>query len=250
MAGGALYDTLGVGYTRTRRPDRRIEARIREALGDATTVVNVGAGTGSYEPADLRVLAVEPSLVMHGQRPPGSAPAVRAVAEALPLRDGAVDAAMAVLSDHHWPDRDAGLREMMRVARKRVVVLTWTLDMAAEAWITRDYLPQTLDLDRGSFDPEGMAERLGGARIEVVPIPWDCEDGFYHAFWRRPEAYLDPVVRSGISVFPRLGEAIVEPAIQRLAADLGSGEWEHRNAAIMALEEMDLGYRLVVAERK
>jgi SAM-dependent methyltransferase len=241
-----LYDRIGVGYAAVRREDPSIAAAIHAALGDARTIVNVGAGAGSYEPRDRDVIAVEPSPVMLAQRPVGAAPAVQASAEALPFADGAFDAAMAVLSDHHWPDRAGGLRELRRVARRRALVFQCDLDMQLERfWLVRDYLT--------TFRPESMsvaeiAAHLGAERIEPVPIPADCRDGFLGAYWRRPTAYLDPRVRAGISVFRLLPPAEIDAAVERLRADLESGEWARRNAAILELDAIDLGYRLVVAE--
>jgi len=247
MSGGALYDRLGATYTTTRREDPRLAAAIHAALGDAVTVVNVGAGTGSYEPGDRRLVAIEPSRVMIAQRPPGAAPAIIASAEALPLADDSVDAAMAVLSDHHWRDRAQGLREMRRVARRRAVVFQHDPQVAERFWLTRDYLPTFLRRLRG----KGLADMmrpLGDVTLTPVPIPHDCHDGFLAAHWRRPHAYLDPVVRAGISVFQLLPEDEVAAAVERLRADLDSGEWERRNADILDRDELDLGFRLVVAE--
>ncbi len=247
---GELYDRIGVSYTRTRAEDPRLAARIHAALGAARTVVSVGAGAGSYEPRDRSVTAVEPSAAMRAQRPPGAAPAVAAGAEALPFGDASFDAAMAVLSDHHWADRLGGLRELARVARERVVVFTFDPAHHASSWLARDYLPtverwtreHTLGLDR-------LVDALGGARIETVPIPHDCRDGFFHAYWRRPEAYLDPAVRDGISVFHRLDAAEVRRGMDQLARDLADGTWARRNAALLELGQLDLGYRLLVCER-
>jgi SAM-dependent methyltransferase len=241
-----LYDRIGEGYSGQRRTEPRIAARIWAALGDAATVLNVGAGTGSYEPADRRVVAVEPSATMRAQRPAGAAPCVDARAEALPFADGSFDAAMAVLSDHHWQDPIAGLRELRRVAR-RVVVFQWESYAIPHFWLVRDYLPETALLGAGR---PTLADRVAAldARTEPVPIPWDCVDGFFHAYWRRPEAYLDPAVRRGTSVWGRLGPAIEERATAALAADLASGRWHERNAAIVELPELDLGARLLIAE--
>jgi len=207
-------------------------------------VVNVGAGTGSYEPPNRTVVAVEPSGTMVAQRPEGAAPVVRASADALPFHDRTFDAAMAVLSDHHWPDAIAGLREMARVAR-RVVVFQWDPRCADRAWLTRDYLPEFRTL-RAPPPLEDRAAAIG-ARLEPVPIPWDCVDGFFHAFWRRPEAYLEPAVRRGSSIWSRVGREAEERAVAALRADLESGAWHERNADIVELEELDLGYRLLVA---
>jgi SAM-dependent methyltransferase len=225
-----------------------VAARIRAALGDARTVVNVGAGAGSYEPPDLEVTAVEPSQRMRAQRPPGSAPVVDAHAERLPFEDGAFDAAMAILSDHHWPDHERGLAELRRVARHRIVLFNWDPAAQADSWLMRDYLHGFERLVPPGYAMEQTLERLGGGRVEPVPIPHDCRDGFLHAYWRRPRAYLDPEVRAGISVFHLLPAAEVAGAIERLRADLDSGEWERRNAGLLGLEELDLGYRLVVTE--
>ncbi len=247
MSGGALYDRLGVTYTATRREDPRLAAAIHGALGDAVTVVNVGAGTGSYEPRDRRVVAIEPSRVMIAQRARDAAPAIVANAEKLPLADGSVDAAMAVLTDHHWPDRSRGLAEMRRVARRRAVVFQHDPSVAADFWLARDYLPTFLRRLRGKRLADMMAP-LGDLEMRPVPIPHDCRDGFLGAFWRRPEAYLDPEVRAGISVFALLPEDEVSAAVDALRADLRSGAWARRNAGILEREELDLGFRVVVAE--
>jgi SAM-dependent methyltransferase len=243
--GQRLYDAIGEGYPVTRRTDPRIAARIWEALGDARTVLNVGAGTGSYEPPDRDVVAVEPSAVMRSQRPPHAAPCLAADAGALPFRDRCFGAAMAVLSDHHWPDPIAGLREMRRVAR-RVVVFQFDAAHPERFWLTRDYLPEFARLGAGR---PSLAERAWaiGARTEAVPIPWDCQDGFYHAYWRRPEAYLRPEVRRGTSVWSIVGAAAENRAVTALRADLASGRWAGRNRQLMGLDEADLGARLLVA---
>jgi SAM-dependent methyltransferase len=241
---GLRYDRIGRSYTATRRPDPRLAAQIHRALGDARTVLNVGAGTGAYEPHDRDVLAVEPSATMRAQRPPDAAPAIDARAEALPFADQAFDAAMAVLTVHHWSDPAAGLRELRRVAR-RVVVLGFDPDSAPRTWLTRDYLPGLLEPARPSL-PEAAAA-LGAAAVETVPIPHDCTDGFLHAYWRRPHAYLDPVVRANISVLALLDEAAVQAFVQALAMDLETGLWERRNGHLRALPELDCGYRLLVA---
>ncbi len=240
-----LYDRIGTGYGRFRRPDPRIASRIHRALGGARSVVNVGAGAGSYEPADRPVVAVEPSATMVAQRPAGAAPAVRAVASALPFRDASFDAALAVLTLHHWPDWGAGVAELARVARERVVVLT--CDPGAEGfWLVRDYFPDIVEQDRRVFPPpDALARALGGADVVPVPVPWDCADGFLGAYWRRPEAYLDAGVRGAISAFARLPD--VEEGLARLRRDLADGIWEERNADLREREELDVGYRLVVA---
>jgi SAM-dependent methyltransferase len=243
-----LYDRIGTTYRATRREEPRIAALVHAALGDARTVLNVGAGTGSYEPGDRDVLAVEPSAVMRAQRPPGSAPVIAAAAEALPFADGSFDATMAVLSDHHWTDRLQGLRELRRVARRRAVVFQWDPAAAWDFWLVREYLPAfARDLDPGSFTR--VREALGATRVEPVPVPHDCADGFLMAYWRRPEAYLDPAVRANISVFALLDQAEVAAGLARLREDLASGDWHRRHADLLALDAADLGYTLLVAEK-
>jgi SAM-dependent methyltransferase len=213
-------------------------------------VVNVGAGTGSYEPADREVTAVEPSQAMIDQRPPGSAPCVRAAAEALPFGDGSFDAALAVMTVHHWDDLDRGLAELARVARDRIVILTWDPGVAAESWLTAEYLPELRELDVFRFaSPATLAERLGGAEVIPVPIPADCRDGFIEAFWARPEAYLDPTVRQGMSGMRAMDPVVVERAMARLAADLAGGDWDRRHGDLRERAEMELGYRLLLAVR-
>jgi SAM-dependent methyltransferase len=245
-----VYDRIGSGYTGTRRPDPRIAAAIGAALGDARTLVNVGAGAGAYEPRDRRVVAVEPSRAMIGQRPTGAAPCIQAVAECLPFRDGAVDASLAVLTIHHWTDQAAGLAELRRVARRRVVVFTWDPVAHGQFWLTTEYFPEILDVDRPRFPSMTALERaLGAIRAIPMPIAHDCRDGFLGAFWRRPEAYLDPAVRGAMSGFSLLDPEHVHGGIARLTEDLGSGRWEARLAALRERESLDLGYRLVVAER-
>jgi SAM-dependent methyltransferase len=233
-----LYDRIGASYDATRGTDPRIAAHIWAALGDARTVLNVGAGSGHYEPPDREVTAVEPSETMIAQRPPGAAPCVQGVAEDLPFADGAFDAAMTVLSDHHWSDWRAGYAEMRRVAR-RVVIFTFEPGFMERAWI-HEYVPLAVD------EAPPLHERAAviGAEILPVPVPHDCRDGFFHAYWRRPHAYLDPVVRANISVFAKVDAA---EGIERLRADLDSGEWERRHGHLLALDELECGYRLLVA---
>ncbi|MCC6653049.1 MAG: class I SAM-dependent methyltransferase [Candidatus Eisenbacteria bacterium] len=241
------YDSIGRGYAGQRRPDPRIATRLAAAMGNVRTVLNVGAGAGSYEPSDRHVVALEPSRVMIAQRAPGAAPAVQGVAEALPFANRAFDAALAVLTLHHWADRVRGLAECARVARERVVLLTFDAQ-AGGFWLVRDYFPEFMELDRRQFPPiADYAKLFGGhARVEVetVPIPRDCVDGFLGAYWARPEAYLDPAVRAGISSFAR---SDTRAGVERLRADLASGEWNERHGELLTKGELDIGYRLVVA---
>jgi SAM-dependent methyltransferase len=245
-----LYDRIGANYTAVRREDPRLAAAIAAALGDALTVVNVGAGAGAYEPRERRVVAVEPSGAMIALRPAGAAPCVQATAERLPFRDGAADATLAVLTIHHWRDQESGLAELRRVARRRVVALTWDPAARGAFWLTSEYFPEMLDLDLPRFPTlDTLGRCLGALRVTPVPIPRDCRDGFLGAYWRRPEAYLDPAVRGGISSFTQLGTERVRDGLARLAEDLGSGRWEARHGHLRDRESLDLGYRLVTAER-
>jgi SAM-dependent methyltransferase len=242
-----LYDEIGRGYGGHRRPDPRIAGAIGGALGLAATVVNVGAGAGSYEPVDRRVVAVEPSLAMIRQRPPRAAPVVQASATNLPFADGAFAAALAVLTVHHWPDRERGLRELARVARDRVVIVTW--DPATSGfWLVDDYFPEILAIDRPIFPTVGeLRAVLGALEVVPIPVPHDCIDGFLGAYWRRPEAYLDAGVRSAISTFAKIGD--IAPALARLRRDVADGTWTRRHRRLLSRSELDLGYRLVVAAR-
>jgi SAM-dependent methyltransferase len=247
MSSAQLYDTIGATYTVTRRTEPRIAARIWAALGDARTVLNVGAGTGSYEPTGPDVTAVEPSALMRAQRPAGAAPCVAAAAECLPFKDQSFDAAMAVSTVHHWQDPIAGLREMRRVAR-RVVVFTHDASDTGwrRFWLTRDYLPEFADLVAGRPSLTELARAIG-ARMEPVLIPWDCADGFFEAYWRRPQAYLGDHVRRGVSVWARVGPEAEQRAVRSLRDDLASDRWAERNRELLDLEAAELGLRLLTA---
>ncbi len=240
----SLYDGIGRTYARTRATDPRIAAAIWAALGEARTVVNVGAGAGSYEPPDRQLTAVEPSEVMIAQRPAGAAAAIQAGAEALPFEDGSFDAAMAVLTLHHWSDWRRGVAELRRVARDRVVVFSWDPTFAARLWISAEYFPEMIDDDVANFPSlADQAAALGEADISVVPITHDCRDGFYGAHWRRPEAYLDPHVRAGISTLAKRSPEELAAGLQRLRA----GAWRERHHDLLERDELDLGYRLLVS---
>ncbi|MFN9580159.1 MAG: class I SAM-dependent methyltransferase [Novosphingobium sp.] len=241
----ALYDTIGIDYAQLRKPDPRIAVQIERALGAARTVLNVGAGTGSYEPADRDVVALEPSAEMISQRPPGAAPAVQGSAGAIPFPDQSFDAAIGVLTIHHWADQQQGIREMCRVARERVVLLTF--DPAARPWLT-DYLPELATLDEAAMPSlDTLSDWLGSVAIEPVLVPHDCSDGFLYAYWRRPAAYLDPRIRKGSSSFWKIEQA--EAGLARLAEDLANGVWEQRYAALLAGDSYDAGYLLVISLR-
>ena len=247
MPSTQLYDTIGATYTVTRRTEPRIAEKIWRALGDARTVLNVGAGTGSYEPPDRHVLAVEPSALMRSQRQAGAAPCLAGSAENLPFDDQSFDAAMAVCTVHHWQDPIAGLREMRRVARHVVVFLFDTVD-PSKFWLTRDYLPEFADI-RSRKILASLPELAGAidARLDPILIPWDCADGFFEAYWRRPEAYLAEGVRRGVSVWDAVGPDAERRAVHSLRADLDSGRWTERNRDLIDLDAAELGARLLIA---
>jgi SAM-dependent methyltransferase len=243
---GIVYDSIGTGYTLGRREDPRIAAQLAAALGDSGPVVNVGAGTGSYEPSDRDVVAVEPSAVMIAQRPPHAAPAVRAAAEALPFADRSFGAAMAVLTIHHWTDKPRGLAELRRVARGPVVIFSGGDRALNTSWWLHDYFPTMRELVfQRSYLPERIAEVLGPVELIPVPIPADCADGFEAAYWRRPEAILDPAVWQATSALSLISDADRDAGMRRLAADLDRGEWDRRYGHLRSLSELDLGYRII-----
>jgi SAM-dependent methyltransferase len=242
------YETHGRAYARHRQTDPRIAARIHAALGDAQTVLNVGAGAGSYEPRDRWLLAVEPSATMRAQRPAGAAPAIDARAEALPLDDDGVDAAMACVTIHHWEPPAAGLAELRRVARGPVVVFTFELE-ALPAW-QLEFLAEHLAIERTRFPPlDEVAAALGGrTRVERIPTPGDCVDGFFEAFWNRPEALLDPDVRGSQSAWALLPPEAEEQMAKRLRAALESGAWDAEHGHLRGQDSYDGALRLVISE--
>jgi len=244
----ALYDHIGGTYTSTRHPDARITAAIMRALDDAKTVVNVGAGAGAYAPADRPIVAVEPSLHMIRQRAAGTAPVIQASAEALPFRDHLFDAALALLTLHHWTDWRRGFDEMRRVA-DRLVVFTVEPGDVGNFWLTDAYFPEIVELDRSRCPSVAdLVRHVGDCRVDHIAIPHDCADGFLAAYWRRPEAYLDPRVRAGISGFALLDQDVATRGVARLKADLESGAWEERFGHIRRLEALDVCYRLLVTD--
>jgi SAM-dependent methyltransferase len=242
-----LYDAIGRGYSHVRREDPRIAGAILRALAGTSSVVNVGAGAGSYEPGDRKVIAVEPSMVMIRQRRSGAAPAVRASADSLPFPDESFDASLAVLTVHHWPDLQQGLHELRRVARRLVVILTF--DPSVEGFWLTDYFPELREIDRRTLPSlSEMRRHLGRTSVIDVPIPHDCTDGFLGAYWRRPQAYLQADVRSAISVFAKVRR--LEAGVSALRRDLDSGVWHRRYGHLVDREELDLGYRLLIAHAR
>ena len=244
----AAYDRIGVGYRQVRQPDPRIAASIEAALGDARSVLNVGAGTGSYEPASRDVTAVEPSQVMIEQRPPGTAPAVQASAEDLPFEDDSFDTAMALVTVHHWPDPIAGVTEMVRVARQRVVVLSFDPAPMESLWLC-EYFPRAWEIHRDSMPPvSALLAAMGpGAIAEPVPIPSLCADGFFCALWDRPELHLDPAVRRASSVWHAMTPAQIDDGLDALRADLETGAWDERYGELRGAADLDVGMRLLSA---
>jgi len=250
MSEQPVYDRIGRGYAAQRRADPRWASAIRAAVGDARNVLNVGAGAGSYEPADLDVIALDPSTTMLAQRPTGAAPSVAAIAEAIPFRDEHFDVSTCLLTIHHWTDWRGGLAEVKRVTHQRIVIVTADIfDEDATFW-PKEYFPAIAAWDREHMQPiDDLLSALWPARVDVLPVPSDCTDGFCGAFWRRPEAYLDPDVRAAISGFSLIPSEAVQHGLRQLSDDLQSGAWHERYGRLLDLDEMDIGIRLIVAER-
>jgi SAM-dependent methyltransferase len=243
------YDRIGLSYSDVRHADPRFETAVWRALGNAKSVLNIGAGAGSYEPSDREVIAVEPSPVMIAQRPTDAAPAIQGVAESIPLEDKSVDSTMGIFTMQHWDDVDRGLAEILRVTRERIVFLTLDLDVTAEMWLCRDYLPEIVEHDRETFPSIAhLRAVLPGVQVEVVPVPTDCTDGFCIALWSRPEMHLDPGVRRSSSIWHLLPPATVDGGLDRLRQDLESGEWDRRYGHLRTQAALDVGVRLVKAE--
>jgi Methyltransferase domain len=242
------YDRIGRLYSRFRRPDPRIAAQIDNALGNADTILNVGAGTGSYEPVQRRVVAAEPSSVMISQRPAGSAPVVRSMAESLPFGSGTFDAVLAIFTIHHWSQQRIGLRELARVGR-RIVILHFDQEVHGRFWLFEDYLPESNALPVARhLDPRQVASEIGATRTETIPVPADCIDGFNWAYWRRPEIYLDPDARACISGLALLEDGLVASRMELLRRDLADGTWRRRHGHLLALDSIDAGIRLVIRD--
>jgi SAM-dependent methyltransferase len=240
-----LYDEIGVGYSTARRTDPRWMAAIVAALGDSRTVLDVGAGTGSYEPADRQVFAVEPAAEMIRQRN-NEAPVVRAIAEALPIRSGAVDAALAVLTVHHWTNWRRGVAELRRVAQRQVV-LAYDTRLHADYWFVREYVPEIASRELSRPSAEDIATELGAHTITPLLVPWDFTDGVFPAYWRRPAAYLSPEARHTCSALAQAPSEAVSRGLARLRDDLASGRWRERHQDLLDLAEWDAGFRLVVS---
>jgi SAM-dependent methyltransferase len=241
------YEAHGAGYAAIRRPDPRIEALVHAALGDARTVLNVGAGAGSYEPTDRYVIALEPAAAMRAQRGPHRVPAIAGFAETLPLDDGAVDAVMAMMTVHQWSDLDRGLRELRRVSRGPVVVLAGDGDSLPRYWLN-DYAPELIAAEQRRYPPIAhIAERLGArSEVQAVSIPLDCTDGFTEAFYGRPERLLDPAVRKAQSSWGFMPEGAEARFVETLSADLASGRWDQRYGDLRTQPTFESSMRLIV----
>ncbi|MBL6927867.1 MAG: class I SAM-dependent methyltransferase [Rhodospirillales bacterium] len=244
-----VYNNIGVDYAKLRKPDPRLIELICAQIIDLNTILNVGAGAGSYEPDDKNLIALEPSWRMISQRPAHAAPSVCGIAESLPFQDNSFDGGLALLTLHHWSDIDRGLNELKRVVTKRLVIHTWDSTATENYWLINDYIPELLALDAGRFPKmDDLIAKFRSARIIEVPIPCDCTDGFQGAYWQRPEAYLDDHVKKGISSFQQISQKALSRGLARLRADLDSGIWHNRYAGLLDKEAIDLGYRLIVAK--
>jgi SAM-dependent methyltransferase len=245
----AAYDEIGRDYHAQRRGDPRLASAIWAALGEARSVINVGAGTGSYEPPDREVLAIEPSAVMIAQRPPRAARSVQAAAESLPVNDNSFDAAMAVLTLQHWSDVERGLAELCRVARFRIVLVTMDVDKLGELWLIRDYIPEMLASHAAAFPSIGsLAQALPNVSVSVLAVPHDCTDHFMAALWAKPEVYLDARVRQATSAWHEVPDGVVDRALAALDRDLDSGRWDQRYGHLRQAATMDVGLRIVQAD--
>jgi SAM-dependent methyltransferase len=248
LSEGVAYDKIGRTYSKTRREDPRIAAQILDALGDAGTVLNVGAGTGNYEPSDRQVVAVDPSAEMIGQRRNSARHVLRGVAEALPFRDRTFDASMAILTIHHWTNAALGLKELRRVSARQVVFFFEPLH-THQFWAL-DYFPEAIAIQSEHNAPglDLIRQALRVREVRTVLVPCDCTDGFGLAFWARPEAYLETDVQAGMSWLALLSPEARKRGSDRLAADLASGDWDRRNGHLRALEEFDGGYRIAIGD--
>ena len=238
-----LDDTIGLNYSELRKPDIRIAAQIDLVLGEAVSVLNVGAGAGSYEPMSRKVTAIEPSIEMIKQRPVSNVNVVQGSAESLPFEDNSFDASMAILTIHHWSNQEAGIDEILRVTRGPVVILTF--DPFANWFWLADYFPAFIELDKQQMPPISKFEEwFSELAVKEVPIPDDCADGFLAAYWKRPHAYLDRRVRAAISSFSAIRD--LSEGLAKLAKDLENGDWQQRYGYLLEQNELDCGYRLIV----
>ncbi|MEM7533163.1 MAG: class I SAM-dependent methyltransferase [Chloroflexota bacterium] len=241
-----IYDRIGINYAVTRCTDPKVAEQLYAELQGAARIVNIGAGTGSYEPESVDLVAVEPSSEMIAQRKVGMHPVEQASAEKLPFDDNSFSHAMTVLSMHHWTDRVRAFSEINRVATEKFVAITWDPE-ADPFWLTRDYFPEIHEMDRAIFpDLAELTEHFDDVKMMPLLIPSDCEDGFFAAFWKRPEAYLLPNVRQAMSPFSKVND--LSTGLQKLEDDLASGAWSKKNESILNASSLDVGYRLITAK--
>lgn len=238
-----IYDDIGKGYAVTRCTDPKIAEQLYSELQGATRIVNIGAGTGSYEPEDVELVAVEPSSEMISQRKPGSHKVEKASAEKLPFKNNSFSHAMTVNSMHHWEDRELAFSEINRVATERFVAITWDPN-STPFWLTRDYFPEIYEMDKRIFPRlEELNKYFDEFEVKPLRIPSDCEDGLLAAFWKRPEAYLDSQIRQSMSPFSKIKNLSL--GLKRLEDDLVSGAWAENNHAILGLSFLDVGYKVI-----
>lgn len=243
------YDEHGKGYSGYRQTDPRIAAYVSQALNSAETVLNVGAGAGSYEPADRYVAAVEPSEVMRRQREKSNkAPAVIGSAESLPFDDNAFDAVMAMVTIHHWGDMEKGLCELRRVARDRVVVLTFDPHALDSFWNVH-YFPAVVEAERHRYPTLDFITHCLGKKnvIQAIPVPFDCTDGFQEAFYGRPEAFLNKDIRSAQSAWGFISDELEEHYVKNFAAELKSGAWDEKYGELRKTKTFTGALRLITA---
>lgn len=237
------YDYLAKHYKSFRKSDPRIAERIQFHLQGAQRILNVGAGIGSYEPGNYEVIALEPSHEMISKRINSKTTLIQGFAEDMPFNDNHFDCSMAILTLHHWSDIILGLKEMMRVTKDKIVLLTW-IGYENNFWLV-DYIPEIVRMDENLFPTlEELHEILGDIFVETIKIPHDCTDGFMCAYWRRPEMYLNPSARKAISTFSRISEH--QEGLNKLDDDIKSGSWTKKYKHLLEKESLDLGYRLIV----
>ena len=240
------YDKIAKQYQSFRKPDKRIASRISKHTKGTQKVINVGAGTGAYEPTHCDIIAIEPSQEMIAKRKVTPATIIQGVAENLPFDDNEFDVAMGILTIHHWSDIPQGLGEMLRVSKQKVVLLTW-IDDSPKFWL-EDYFPEMRVIDKALFPTlDELDQLMGGISSEVVEVPSDCTDGFMCAYWKRPDAYLSAGVRAAISTFARMKN--VEAGLAQLSCDISSGKWYRKQEHLLSKDSLDLGYRLVVCDK-
>lgn len=243
-----IYDRIGINYSGTRQADPRISAQISSKLKGAKRIINIGAGTGSYEPDDMDLVAVEPSSEMIAQRSSKAHPVVKGFAEKLPFEKNSFSHAMTVLSMHHWENKDQAFREINRVVSERFVAVTWNPE-AEPFWLTRDYFPEIYEKDKKTFPKKDELDKyFDDLEVSKLMIPEDCKDGFLAAFWKRPKAYLNDKVRKSISAFAKLNDC--STGLQKLQSDLDNGVWMDKNRDILDASFLDVGYIVVSAKVK